>query len=365
MACLVALWIGSGLGAGAALLPPTASGGAGPEAPSPPLIYHSALYVNDTAPTGSTASGEVIAAIYRVSAPSYPASAGPATVRIPSALVELPTSTGGIHLYLASQNLTVNGSTPTTVTSGPASRFATPLRFNATSSALLSSQGVAIMASWPVGAYAVQFRWQWLLEAPDGSVTYGPWSNASTVTPAQIADLVFPSGPTWTIGQSNPSCVAGAVAGRTFSTHLSTVNPSAVIVTATVSVPNGQNGQLCWSNTVPAGTTPQVASLHFWEYSNLTYELTVVLVQIVAASSGGGAASGGGSNWIPLIVLTGVLLTVLVVLEVVYVLAPQTLQRWIPPRLRRAPASVGPPSGAFPSGAGPDLPPDPTGEPLR
>lgn len=350
-AIVAILWIGSGVGWGAPSLPAGSARPVPSSTTSPPLVYHAALYVNNTPPTGSTPSGEIIGALYRVTAPTYPANAAPATVRIPSTLVSIPTNTGGVHLYFSALNLTLNGNSTAVGTAGPANRFGSPLLFNTTPAAVLTTQGIAVAASWPTGTYSLQFRWQWVLEAPDGSTDYGPWSSATSVTPAQIADLTFPGGLGWTIGASNSICVGGEVAGRTFSAHLSTNNPSAVVVTGTVTVPAGQTGPFCWANVVPAGIAPQDGFLHLWEYGNLTYELTVVLVPLVGTSGPGGAApgAGGATIWLPAILLGCLALILVIGYAVMFVVSPQTLGRFVPRHLRSAPAGPEPPPGADPA----------------
>lgn len=359
IAAIVVVLLGSWVGA-AGTPAPADAGAQALSSSSPPLVYHASLYENDSSPTGSTPSGETIGAVYAVSAPSYPSGAGPATVRIPSAVVQIATTSGPIHLYFGSLNLTLNGNGSASGAAGPSSRFSSPLQFNSSPAAFLSTQGLSVMASWPYGSYSVQVRWQWVLVAPDGSIQSGPWSGWSTVTPAQIADLSTASGSSWTVGAPQQVCLSGPVAGRTFSVHLSIANPSQVFVTGTVTVPAAQSGAYCWTNTVPAGTAPQQAFLHLWEYANLTFMLVVVEVQLVNPGGGGGGGSAsGGTGWVPLATIGIVALVVVVALEVVYVLSPRTIRKLLPASLRRgkgASASDGLP----PPEVGSDLPSPPT-----
>lgn len=327
------LWAGPILAPHGSAAPLAVSGG------SATLQPHANLETTAPPPTGSTPPGETVGAVYAVESPTYPRGSGPATVRIPAAIVGLAASTGTLHLHLAALNLTLVGPNQTTGAAGPYVRFPAALQFNGTPAATLTTQGVAVMAAWPRGAYPVEFRWQWVLEAPDGSVASGPWSSWSTVTPAQLVDLSVASSAGWTTGSPQPLCVSGTLAGRSFSAHISVASPPQVFDTGTVTVPSGQSGPYCWPNTVPAGTPPQQAFVHLWEYSNLTFLLDVVVVQLVAptvAAPGHASTSGPGLTGLVLTGIEAAGLLALIVVEVLYVLAPSTLRKLLPSRLRGA-----------------------------
>ncbi|MCI4336836.1 MAG: hypothetical protein L3K17_06540 [Thermoplasmata archaeon] len=340
--------------------------------PAPTLIDHANLYVNETPPTGTTPAGETIGAVFAVQAPAYPASASAGTVRIPASVMELPSSTGELRVYFAALNLTIHGANATSGAPGPSVRFTTGIQFNTSPPAFLSTQGLSVMASWAYGAYPVEFRWQWVLVSPDGSTGSGPWSNWTSVTPPQLVDLSAPSSQAWTVGAPQSLCVNGTIAGRTFSAHVSTSNPAAVFVTATVTVPAGQTAPYCWQNTLPVGTPSQTAYVHLWEYENLTFQLVIVGVQLISPTGGGGgggAVGGGpGINWFAVAAIATVVLATLVALEVAYVLSPPTFQRILrrptgtgltpgapppppPPSEESTAASAASPSSGVPDGA--------------
>jgi|GEM_PF-2958335 len=268
------------------LLTPLA--GARPSTIVVPPAYHANLYVNASAPTAATAPGTAITAEYSVQSTGYPGSPGPATITVPSAVVMIPTTDTLLHLYLAPVNLTLTGNASAEATAGPASKFGTALTFNTTGTALLSSQGIALMASWPHAQVPVEFRWRWAMSAPDGSTTEGTWSAWQSVVPAALAAFVPDPPHTWTLGSPYMTCLTGPLAGRSFSLHVSTANPVAQYDGGEVTVPTSGPGTtaFCWNSTLPTSIVPQQAFIHLWEFANLTYLLDVVLIELAAPGSG-------------------------------------------------------------------------------
>lgn len=327
------------------------------------LYYHANLSVTATPPSGSTPTGESVGADYSLQAPGLSAGTQ-ATVRIPSAVVEIWTSGGPVHVYFSALNVTVVGASAVTGALGPSARFSAPLAFNATPGALLSTEGLAVMASWSSGASPVAFRWQWVLGAPDGSATLGPWSNATTVVPARLVDLTIPQGRLWTTGTAPSMCAGNAAASRTFSARLALTSPNTNLLTATVTVPATPADPYCWSNPIPASTAPQAAFVHVWELGNVTFLVGVLAVQLVAPGTPTGPGHTPGSGRIAPLSL-GVLALAVggAVCALVLVLAiPEARRRVLPSRLGKRPDGR-PPHGAEwgddSAGAPPPQPPPP------
>jgi hypothetical protein len=347
---------------------PSAEAGAVTASTPPGLYYHANLYATTAPPNGTTPVGELIGAEYALDAPTLPASSGAATVQVPAAVVTLPASSGPIHVTFGPVNVSLAGPATATASAGASTRFGAPLVFNASPAASYSTQGLAVMASWPAGAYPVEFRWHWLLDAPDGRITGGPWSNTTSVVPAQTADVSIPTSRTWVTGTSPSVCVAGPVAGRTFSVHLSITTPSSAFVTSTVTVPAAQSGPYCWPNPLPAGTASQSAFLHVWEIGNQTFLLDVLAVRLLNAPAANGPQSlSSGPHGPPPWLLPGLVLTGIVALVVLGWLSPGTVRRLLPNWGRRPKGEVRPPAGAevesgpteTPSGPTPLPPPPP------
>ncbi|HKV90061.1 MAG TPA: hypothetical protein VJQ43_02560, partial [Thermoplasmata archaeon] len=266
---------------------------------SAPLAPHAALYSNDSAPTGTLPPGEELEATYLVQVANFTSSVAGAIVRIPNAYVQLPTKTGSLHLYLDPVNVTITSSAAVTATAGPLTRYGPALAFNATGSALLSTQGLAVMAGWPNGGPAVQFRWHWTIIAPDGSTSGGPWSAPSNVVPDQLALLAPPISHVWVTAGSYTMCLLGSLGGRTFSLHVATTSPVQQIDAGSATAPAVAVAHFCWNSTLPANVTPQSVVLHLWEYGAIPYLLYAVSVDVVSPPAPAPLPkASGGSAWV-------------------------------------------------------------------
>jgi hypothetical protein len=285
---------------------------------SGPLSYHSALFVNASGPSGYIAPGEQISADLQAKAPTYAASDGPGEVQVPASIVQFASTTGTIRLYLAAIDLTLVGNSSAQVTVGPSVRWVGAVAFNATSTAYLSTQGLAVSASWAYPGPPVQLSWRWVMTAVDGSPTYGPWSAWAQVTPPQIATLDSPPS-TWTVGHTYSLCLAGPVQGRTFAVHVSIATPVEQFTTASIQVPTTMGAAYCWNNSLPANVTPQQAFVHVWQFANVTFQLYDFPIDIVP--SGSNTSSPGLLSLpgpVPLFVLGLLGVVVIVAVSAVY-----------------------------------------------
>jgi hypothetical protein len=251
---------------------------------SGPLSYHSALFVNATGPSGYIQPGEQISAQLQARSPTYALADGPAEIQVPASIVQFSSTTGTIRLYLAAIDVLLASNASVQVSVGPSVRWVGGVAFNATSTAYLSTQGLAVSASWAYPGYPVQLSWRWVMTAVDGTPKDGVWSPWAQVTPPQIASLDSPAS-TWTEGQSYSLCLAGPVAGRTFAVHVSIATPVEQFTTATITVPTTSTADYCWNNSLPANVTPQQAFIHVWQFANVTFQLYDYPIDIVASGS--------------------------------------------------------------------------------
>lgn len=247
-----------------------------------PLTFHGNYNQNETGPSLNVPAGEVVEVAYGVEAVGFLGTASPGQVRFPSAEAMFPTASGPLHLYLSPANATLNASGLTEVVAGPPLKLASSVSFNRSSLAYLSTMGVALMASWPTGTYALNVRWHWTLVAPDGSETVGAWSTPAQLVPAGFARLAVPLAHVWNIGGSYSVCLTGPLAGRSFVLRLSVVSPVHWIVEPAFSVASNSSAPACWSNLVPSSVSPQSGWVHLWETtSNSSFLLYEAQVQLV------------------------------------------------------------------------------------
>jgi hypothetical protein len=184
----------------------------------------------------------------------------------------------------------------------------------------------------------IAMSWRWSFLSPNGSTSYGPWSSPQVIAPPIPATPGGSWGTNWVLGSAYPVCLSGAIGGRSFTLRVIIADPPSTIALPTVSVPIGFE-DLCWNSTLPGGISPQPASLHLWEVTNVTYLLAASDIQLVATGSRGGTAAAPGpllgiGVWLLVALIAG---GALIALEVVFL-------------LRRAATPV--PAGGPPTGAG-------------
>jgi hypothetical protein len=289
-----------------------------------PLSYHSALYVNATAPTGSVFPGEQVTAQFRVQVPTYASAAGSGQIRIPNSLIQFPTTAGALRVYLSAVNFTIVNNGSQEILAGPSVRWTLGVTFNVTGPALMSTQGLAVMASWPYGEYPVQFSWRWVMTAVDGTPSSGFWSPWAQVTPPQIANLAGTPAKNWQLGLPYQLCLNGPVAGRTFQVHVSIANPVAQYTGASFVVPASFGAAYCWNNNVPANTTPQQAFIHIWEYANVTFQLYDYPIELTNnQSSSTSLVAFIVTGWVPVLIGAAVVIGVVVAVELTLLNARQ------------------------------------------
>jgi hypothetical protein len=299
-------------------------------APASSLTYHANLYVNASAPTGSAPTGEEVGAIFEVSVPGYTGST--ATVRIPNAAIGFPSSSGTRTIYSGFVNITVTPAQTTSDGSSGVTRWTGETTFTPGGLVPLSTQGLAVMASWPHGQYALSFRWHWVLTAPDGSSSNGPWSGWTSVSPAQLADLTNAPPTSWPVNTPLQLCLGGPVDGRTFSVHVSTTNPSQQYDDGAVTIPSSAPTPYCWNSTLPSGVTPGAAFVHLWEYSSTTFMLFLIPIQLVNSSPSGPPALATAVDTVSTVTL--------VLLGVGFLAAVLAIVLFVRPRRRRPVANA-------------------------
>jgi hypothetical protein len=267
---------------------------AAPAQGGPPLTYHANLYLASPVPAGPMSFGEELAATYGVMVPAFPSWSPPEYVVVPSALLTFPPSAGGSQVYLPAENVTIRTNASVTVAVGPAVReSARTVPPNA--SASLSTQGVAVSASWPTGTYSVEVRWQWTLISPNGGRTSGNWSAWESVAPAQIAGIVGSAPKVLVPGSPFDFCLNGTLQGRSFSLHLSMGANGSQLDLGNATIPDRSTPVFCWNSTISSSLSPQPAYLHVWEIDNTSFLLYVLKVQVQP----GATSKTSGYGWMP------------------------------------------------------------------
>ncbi len=311
---------------------------------APPLTYHAFLSSNTSVPNVTAPAGSEFAVDFSVSATDLPAHAG-AAIGVPPTLVLLPTSTGTLHLYLDAISVDVNGTAATIVPDGPALREGAETQFESNASASLTSDGLAVMASWPQGESGVVLQWRWVITAPDGTTQFGGWAAPQSLAPANLVELTGSPDHTLTIGTTYTLCLSGPTVGQTYAIRLGTSTPVAAYSLGQETIGSGAGGAICLNATFSGpATTPQPAVVHLWELGNVTFLVLAVDVEL-SDPSGGGPTAGTAS-----VPLTEVLVAIGLAFVAV-VIAVAVLYR----RRARRPKTPGP----SPSANGTSAPPEP------
>jgi hypothetical protein len=248
------------------------------------LAFHANLYASTPPLTGGARAGLQVELNYKVAANGSQPLVGSAVVRIPEVVAMLPTTRGVLDLFFASLNVTVNGTQPRQALAETTQRFTSALTFVDSTPGVVSSQGLAVEASWPNGQHSVTFQWNWVLVQSNGSTTLGTPSAPETVVPAQIVDFLTMGGKSWVDGTNYRVCLAGPVEDRNFSVHVALVTPASLVDTGTVGINTSTASPFCWNLTMAAAAAPQNLTFHLWETTNISFMLDVVQVQLVAAS---------------------------------------------------------------------------------
>lgn len=295
----------------AAVRPMPGSFGAVPEVqPATPVpTPHGNFLLNVTNPDGFVEAGSRISVVVRVNAPGYPATAPTANLRLPGSVAAFPVTGGALHVYVPAQNYTVLGGGNATATGGASLRMPGSDQFTRGALASLSSQGFAVMASWPVGEYTVSVQWSWKVIDVAGAAQNGSWSPTANLSPAQEAWLATPPPSTVSPGAAYPVCLAGPIANQSFAIHFSYGTEN--YLGPTVQVPVSATGPYCWNTTLPASIPPQTLEAHVWEYAATTYLLYEIPLVLGNASVGGHASGGpwyapiapGGAGFVPFLVV--------------------------------------------------------------
>ncbi len=273
---------------------------AGASQPQVELQGSGNFYLNTTGPSGFVDPGSRLTVQYRIYDPTYPASSGPATVRVPATLATFATTGGSvIRVFLSPTNFVLRGDGAVSEVANGSMRLATGETFVAGANATISSNGYAVQASWAPGTYPVRLQWQWVVTLADGTQTAGPWSGWSTISPAQIATIVGQPPSSLAVGGAFPICLAGPIAGREFTVHIATTAPIQTFNGPTVTVPASFGSFFCWNTTIPSTWGPQTVLAHIWELSSLSYMLYQQPIQLTNASGGvlPPAGGGGGAAW--------------------------------------------------------------------
>jgi hypothetical protein len=156
------------------------------------------------------------------------------------------------------------------------------------STALLSSQLLAVMVSVPWGTLKLEFRWNWESIAPSGATAYSPWSSFQTISPPEHLAVVSDGPDELSPGQSFNVCIAGPIQDRTFSLHMEVPSPYWSFAWNTTTVPANWTGTYCWSDEMPSSFNklPSALLVHIWEYNTLPSILYILHTEAVAPNGG-------------------------------------------------------------------------------
>lgn len=293
-----------------AALPSAYGSGAPASGPAPATsgpaltpVSHAALRFVLPDPASTTQVGERVAAAIQLSVPNFTARAGPSLIVVPPTGLYVQTVNSTLQVLMAGANVSINGTGVIDFALGPSARETQSVSYPSNGTAILSSQGVALMAEGPFGQSEVQMRAHWVLMDPDGATQNGPWTAWSTIWPAEFVALQPIATRTWVPGGSYPICLSGSLSQRTFSFHLGLAAPGSQVDEGSVTVPASAPQPYCLSATVASSIAPQTAYGHLWEYGNTTYLLYVFQVRIANGTVGGLAPQSPGGTLPSLIVL--------------------------------------------------------------
>ena len=347
---------------GIAFLPPAAASAPYPASRTAPhpaertpgdtiLNYDANLYLSTPAPGGSLPFGAQIGTQYELAVPNHPVTGSSDYIVIPTGVLVLPVSTGVAQLVLPTVNVSVHSSDSQYVAVGQLVRVPTQENLSGPQTAIVSSQGLAVTASWTIGAYSVLVRWHWTIVTPDGTRTNGSWSPWAIVKPAAIVALVGSVPKTMTRGAPFSLCLGGALANRVFSLHLSIGHNGSQVDLGATTVPMHTPLPYCWTTTLTTTVASQSAFLHVWDTtSNTSYLLFVLRVQVQdpsAVLSSGPARSpldGSALTALPVAAVIAVAVALVAVAAVLLI------------RKRGSPEPRTVASGSAPAGSDPRIP---------
>ena|SRR5579862_9252959 len=313
------------------------------------LVYHANLSFTVSVPAVVLPMGVEFGSTYEVVVPTFPSSSQPEYVLVPGALLRFPTSVGYSQLNLPAVNVTIRDNGTVTVPIGPLIREAAGRTIPINQTATLSTQGVAVSATWPAGKYPTDVRWQWLEVNPNGGRTNGSWSAWQEVDPAQVVSVLGTVPKIISVGNTYPICLEGPIAGRSFAVHLSVGLNGTQIKLGVAEVPLLSPSPFCFNNTLSVPVSPQAAYLHVWEDGSTPYLHFVFKVQV---ENPGGETPSGPSRDLP--AFFGVPSAYLIVAGVLLIVA-LAMVLWV---RRRPPTRVAPVA----IGALPPAPPPPLGD---
>jgi len=339
-----------------ALAGPVPARGSGPTAPRSPAVvagpqqYNANLNFTVVVPAAVLPMGVEFGSTYEIVVPTFPSSGPPQSVVVPSAIVRFPSTVGYSQLILPAVNVTIQNNGTVVVPVGPLIREAAGRSIAVNQTASLSTQGLAVTATWSPGMYPTDVRWQWLEVNPDGGRTNGSWSAWQQVDPAQVLTVVGALPKIITEGVPYAICLSGPIGGRSFAVHLSVGANGTQLALGVADVPVGAVAPFCFNNTLAVPVAPQAAYIHLWEEGTTPYLHFVSKVNVEdpsAPAPSGSLPASPSMDGMPLLPLVAVVVILAAVLAVFL---------WV----RRPPSA---PGESFPSGLPLPPPPSPSAPP--
>lgn len=242
--------------------------------------YHGNLSLEGIGPSEVAPVQSNLTFAYELRDPSYSAGEAGLFVRLPGTVAVFNVSGAPDSFTLPAKNIAISSSNWTS----PANTTFSEILPQATSftggtgagrGAVLSSQSLALTSPLPFGSLRVDVRWNWTLLPSLGPATaqasgWIPGGNGSSVQPDQSVQFSAPNGLSVSPGGSFEGCVAGAIAGRTFSLHAQTNHPIDDFVQANATVPRDASGPFCWPLPIPSYVVPQTILVRLWDYADFS-----------------------------------------------------------------------------------------------
>ncbi|HEV2316117.1 MAG TPA: hypothetical protein VGV89_00885 [Thermoplasmata archaeon] len=273
--------------------------GSEPAASTPPQPFHGNLAVADGSPPGTAQLGSSLSVSYRISLNRSSSAIGAGIVRVPGSVATFPVASGEVRVPVPSEVYNVSPLGTFLGTANVSLVLQSTESFNGSSNATFTSDGLAVMTSWPRGSVALGFQWRWSLHAVGRPPADGPWSGPATLLPDRVAWLEGDPPGRVILGGSYPVCLSGPIAGRSFAIHVAFANSSPPFVGVTAAAPATSASPFCWNTTLPSTVSQANGLVHLWELGSVAYLLYQYPVQFVNGSGGDlpPANASAGLGW--------------------------------------------------------------------
>jgi hypothetical protein len=225
-------------------------------------------------PNASLPADSKLSASYAFHVVKFPSSPAAIHFRVPGMQATFPEKSGGqLGVWIFGQNFTVSGTGTQggSATTGSTTIGSSGAQFVNGSSALMTSELIAIQNDVPWGTVQIDFAWSWqVVPASGGNPVASGQSSSLTVGPQEYVN-VSSAGPSEIMpGQTYTVCLTGpTMLGRTLSLHMEVPNPYYAFAWNTTTIPSNASSPFCWGVTMPSyfHQLPTALLVHIWSYS--------------------------------------------------------------------------------------------------